>query len=87
MLFSKVYLSSWLLRALVGIPRTMGVRAESARVIGTADTGTSFSQWVVFSTQGRVTQKQENQLLKRILSEQRSLLFLVYREDPHEHTR
>jgi hypothetical protein len=26
----------------------MGVRAESARVVGTADTGTSFSQWVVF---------------------------------------
>jgi hypothetical protein len=65
----------------------MGVRAESTRVVGTADTSTSFSQWVVLYSQGRVTQKQENQLLKRILSQQRFLLFLVFREDPRKHTR
>jgi hypothetical protein len=65
----------------------MGVRAESDRVVGTSDTSTSFLSGLCFSTQGRVTQKQENQLLERILSQQRSLLFLVYRENPRKHTR
>jgi hypothetical protein len=53
--FSKVYHFSFGLRALAGgFHVTRGVRAESVRVVGTADTNTSFSQWLVFSIAGAI---------------------------------